>query len=210
MPRRLDEMEPRAALAEIARDFHHRGWMAGTAGNLSSRDRQDPGGFWITASGLPKGRLDQDDFLRIAVESGEVLERFRREAEPSAETAIHRAIYRLFPEAKACLHVHSIDACLATARCPKGGNGLPLPPLEMIKGLDIWEQDPMVVLPLFSNHPDVPRIAADIERHFTIDPPRVPALMIHDHGTTVWGRSLQEAYDRVEVMEFLMSYLARV
>ena len=56
MANSLDELHPRAALVEIARDFHARGWMAGTAGNLSARE--DENHFWITASGKPKGRLD--------------------------------------------------------------------------------------------------------------------------------------------------------
>jgi len=52
LPALLDDLPPRAALVEIARDFHARGWMAGTAGNLSARE--DDEHFWITASGRPK------------------------------------------------------------------------------------------------------------------------------------------------------------
>ncbi len=190
---------------EIARDFHARGWMAGTAGNLSVR--HDASSFWITASGLPKGQLDEQDFLRIEVEEGNVLERLRPSAKPSAETSIHQAIYRCYPEARACLHVHSVDACLASAQTD--GNELPLPAIEMIKGLDIWEEQPRVSLPLFDNPLDVPNIARAIEQRCADTRPAVPALMIRGHGATVWGRSLQEAYNRVEIVEFIMSYLAR-
>jgi len=209
MSHSFDDLDPRTALAQIARDFHRREWMAGTAGNLSARHRQDPNSFWITASGLPKGRLDEEDFLRIDLAEDQVVERFRDGAKPSAETAIHRVIYQLFPEVNACLHVHSVDACLAVAHCPADSTELPLPPLEMIKGLDIWEERPVVALPLFPNRLDVPDIAAEIRRRFTATPPPLSALMIHGHGATVWGRSLQEAYNRVEIVEFLMSYLAR-
>ena len=79
----------------------------------------------------------------------------------------------------------------------------------MIKGLDIWDEQPAVTLPLFPNWPDVPAIAEAIRQRFAASPPALPALMIHSHGATVWGYSLQEAYNRVEVIEFLMSYLAR-
>jgi len=209
MSQPLDDLNPRTALAEIARDFHRRGWMAGTAGNLSARDRKDPASFWITASGLAKGRLDEHDFLRAAVADDRVLERFDDRAKPSAETSIHRVIYQLFPQINACLHVHSVDACLAAAHCPAEGSELPLPALEMIKGLDIWEERPVVSLPLFANWLDVPAIAESIRQRFTATPPAVPALMIRDHGATVWGRSLQEAYNRVEIVEFLMSYLSK-
>jgi ribulose-5-phosphate 4-epimerase/fuculose-1-phosphate aldolase len=36
--RTLDDLPPRTALTEIAHDFHARGWMLGTAGNLSAPD----------------------------------------------------------------------------------------------------------------------------------------------------------------------------
>lgn len=181
--------------------------MPGTAGNLSARD--DDGHFWITASGKAKGRLRERDFLLIAVGDGAIRERMQAADKPSAETAIHRSVYRSFPEARACLHVHSVDACLAAARAPSSAGALALPPLEMLKGFDIWEQAPQVDLPLFANLLDVSAIAEDIEARFRAQPPALSALMIRDHGITVWGTSIEQAYNRVECLEFLLSYLAR-
>jgi len=203
----LDQLAPRAALVEIARDFHGRGWMAGTAGNLSVR--ADEGSFWITASSLPKGRLEETDFLRMRIQDGEIVERLRANAKPSAECSIHQVVYQRFSEARACLHVHTVDACLACEDIPSAAQGMPLPPLEMVKGLGIWEQHPDVALPLFDNLLDVTRIAEAIDQRFQAVVPRVPALMIRGHGITVWGGDVQEAYNRVEIVEFIMSYLAR-
>jgi methylthioribulose-1-phosphate dehydratase len=204
----LDQQPPRSALIEIARDFHARGWMAGTAGNLSARD--DAASFWITASGRPKGRLEESDFLLVRIADGEVIERPTRTDKPSAETAIHCALYRCFPEAHACLHVHTVDASLAAASIASTSSLLALPALEMIKGLDIWEQHPQVGLPLFDNHLDVSRIAGEITTRFQATPPQVPALMVRGHGITVWGNSLQQAYNRAEIVEFMLSYMARL
>lgn len=218
MKKPLDQLAPRAALVDIARDFHARGWMPGTAGNLSVRVR-DPGSsdtdkssddtFWITASGLPKGRLETTDFVRVGVKDGAVVEQFDMSARPSAESAIHQVIYRHFAEAMACLHVHTVDACLACADLPFTAIDMPLPALEMIKGLGVWQQNPLVTLPLFENTLDVASIAGAINGRFKGMLPMVPALMIRGHGVTVWGDTVQEAYNRVEVAEFLMSYLAR-
>jgi len=206
MARSLDELAPRAALVEIARDFHARGWMAGTAGNVSAR--ADPEHFWITASALPKGRLDDGDFVLARVADGVVVERARGAQAPSAETAIHAALYGLFPDAGACLHGHSVAACLATARAPASARGVRLPSLEMLKGFGIWEQKPKVDLPLFPNHADVARIARDIRTRFARTRPPVTALLVRDHGPTVWGAGPQEAYNRFEVLDFLLAYLA--
>jgi len=203
----LDDLSPRAALVQIARDFHARGWMAGTAGNLSAREDQQH--FWITASGVPKGRLVENDFLLVRIKDGHVVEARDTRAKPSAETAIHRAIYKLFPHTGACLHGHSVESCLAAARVKKGAKGLRLPALEMIKGFDIWEQNPKADLPLFENTLDVTRIARAIEARFGKTPPALSALMVRAHGPTVWGKSPQDAYNRFETLEFILRYLAQ-
>lgn len=205
----LDHSELCATLAQYARDFHHRGWMPGTAGNLSARDEYQPASFWISASGLAKGQLHGDDFLQINIDACDVIKRFKETARPSAETRLHRVIYQHFPQARACLHVHSVDACIAGDKVAAGQDHLPLPPLEVIKGLGIWVQAPKVSLPLFENLLDVAEIAKQIDQRFKHKAPPVDALMIRDHGVTVWGESLQQAYNRLEIVEFLMSYLAR-
>ncbi len=204
----FNQMSAHAAITAIAHDFHHRGWMAGTAGNLSTRS-EDGKGLWITSSGLPKGKLDTHDLILMGLEGNEVLQRLRDDARPSAETSIHQAIYTLFPNAQACFHIHTIDACLATAKIEPQAKAIPLPPLEMIKGLDIWEESPQVTLALFDNRLDVPSIAHEIHKRFTAEPPQIPALMIRNHGITVWGDSLQQTYNRIEIIEFIMSYIAR-
>lgn len=203
----FDELPPREALVEIARDFYGRGWMAGTAGNLSARADDDH--FWITASGLPKGRLSASDFILVRIADAAVVECDRAELAPSAETAIHAALYDLFREANACLHGHTVAACVATARAAAKAKGLPLPPLEMIKGFDVWEQRPRAELALFDNHLDVARVARDVRARFRKAPPKISALLVRDHGPTVWGNGLQQAVNRFEVLDFLLNYLAR-
>ncbi|MEJ2346286.1 MAG: methylthioribulose 1-phosphate dehydratase [Gammaproteobacteria bacterium] len=203
----LDDLPTLTALVEIARDFHRRGWMAGTAGNLSARTTT--GRFCITASGKPKGRLDEGDFVEIDIATGAVAQRHEPRAQPSAEAAIHRALYRLFPRARACLHVHTVDATLAALAAPPDAVELPLPSMEMVKGLGIWEQDPKVALALFDNLADVAAIADEVEARFTAHTPRMPALMIRHHGVTVWGDGIQQAYDRLECLEFVLGVAAR-
>jgi methylthioribulose-1-phosphate dehydratase len=195
--------DPREALIEAARLFYGRGWMMGTAGNLSLRLAD--GTFWITASGKLKGRLGREDFLRVAP-GGEVLERGRPGDRPSAETSLHDAVYALFPEARACYHVHSIPGNVA-ARLT-AGDTLQLPPLEMLKGLGIWDEDPRVSLAVFPNHAHVPRIAEEMTARFRKDPPRVPGFLIRDHGLTTWGATPDAALNHVELFEYLFGYMA--
>ncbi len=200
-------ISPRQGLVQVASEFYRRGWMAGTAGNLSCRDPGEPACFWVTASGRAKGGLTVADFLLVDIGSGEVLDQVSPGNKPSAETVIHRALYRLDPRIQACLHVHSVDACLVGMR--HQGDALPLPPLEMLKGLGIWEEHPTLELPVFENYLDVDRIGAEINRRFNAQVPQVPAFLIRHHGITVWGESLEQAFHRTEIMEFILSFLAR-
>ncbi len=202
----LDSLSPPQALIEAARNFHQRGWMAGTAGNLSIRTGDN---CWITASGRPKGYLGERDLLQVAVATGQVVKQHQPQDKPSAETAIHLALYRLFPQIQAVFHVHTVESCLAANAVPTEALALPLPPLEMIKGLGVWEEHPQVALPLFANYLDISRIAEAMVTRFNQQLPVLPGLMIRNHGTTVWGDSPQQTYNRLEALEFILSYLAR-
>lgn len=197
--------DPRPHLIAAARQFHQLGWMVGTAGNLSAR--MSDGSFWITASGKSKGELQETDFVRMTV-AGELLDSVVPNNRPSAETSIHQAIYSLFPEANACYHVHSIEANLVSSWVEK--DSLSLPPIEMIKGLGVWEENPQVTMPVFENYLEVPRIAQEICDRFLASLPQIPALLIRHHGVTVWAKSPETARNYIEVAEYLFRYLVAI
>lgn len=200
--------DPRPTLIAAAHQFYQLGWMVGTAGNLSAR--MPDGSFWITASGCNKGELTPSDFVRMTLDTckGEVClapKQPHPDRRPSAETSIHAAIYGLFPDAQACYHVHSIEANLVSRFVT--GDALPLPPLEMLKGLGVWEENPQVAMPVFANHLEVPRIAGEICDRFKATTPKVPALLIRNHGVTVWASSLEGARNYLEVAEYVFRYM---
>ncbi|HVT18435.1 MAG TPA: methylthioribulose 1-phosphate dehydratase [Thermoanaerobaculia bacterium] len=190
--------DPRRLLAAAARELYRRGWMSGTAGNLSLRLAD--GSYWITASGKSKGSLAGRDCLLLAP-GGEVLERGRRGDRPSAESSLHDAVYRLFPQAGACYHVHTVAANLASRL--GAASELPLPPIEMLKGLGVWEESPDVAVAVFANHARVPAIAAEVEARFGAAPPRLPGFLIRNHGLTAWGSGPQEALNHLELFDFV-------
>ncbi|MDQ2097826.1 MAG: methylthioribulose 1-phosphate dehydratase [Tychonema bourrellyi B0820] len=192
----------RTDLIVAAKHFYAQGWMVGTAGNLSAR--LDDGSFWITASGRQKGNLTETDFIRINLD-GTIVEQPHPDSRPSAETSIHLAVYNSFPEAQACYHVHSVEANLVSRLA--AGDAVSLPAIEMLKGLGVWEENPQVSIPLFTNYLEVPKIAQEICEVFAISPPKVPALLIRDHGVTVWANSPAAAYNYIEIVEYIFRYM---
>ncbi|MBF2066971.1 MAG: methylthioribulose 1-phosphate dehydratase [Calothrix sp. C42_A2020_038] len=197
------DYDPRPELISAATYFYTQGWMLGTAGNLSAK--MSDGSFWITASGKSKGKLRYEDFVRVYPDGS-----FQQAApleppnKPSAETSIHQAIYELFPDVQACYHVHSVDANLVSNFVE--GDELPLPSLEMLKGLGVWEENPQCNIPLFDNHLHVPQIAEDIKTR-SQQLTRIPALLIRNHGVTVWANSLETARNYIEITEYVFRYI---
>lgn len=194
-------IDPRSQLMTTARYFYQQGWMLGTAGNLSAR--LSDGSFWITASGKSKGELLVGDFVRITPDGSVTASASNVLA--SAETAIHQLLYHLFPEAQACYHIHSIESNLVSRLVTE--DSLPLPPLEMLKGLGICQENPYCVIPIFTNHLQVAQIAVDIENRFAVNPPIIPALLIRDHGLTVWATSLEAARNYIELFDYIFRYM---
>lgn len=198
----MQDWDPRPSLIRAAHHFYQQGWMVGTAGNLSAR--LEDGSFWITVSGRDKGQLTLADFIRL-IPDGTVIECHDPCDRPSAETQIHQVLYSLFPEALVCYHVHSVEANLVSQFTPRPA--LPLPPLEMLKGLGVREERPRVEIPIFENYWDVAHIANAIRHHFQDHRPQVPALLIRHHGVTVWASTPAQAFHAIEIMEYLFRYL---
>lgn len=193
----------RKLLAAHARSLYGRGWMVGTSGNLSARASADT--FWITASGVDKGLLGPDNFLRMSI-AGDVHEQ-PEGMRPSAETSIHQAVYGMFPDAQACYHVHTVNSNLVTGFTD--GDSLRLPPLEMVKGLGVWQEEPAVDIAVFRNHLQVEQIAADMVDRYRENPPQVPGMLIRNHGLTVWASTQQKALQRVELFAYLFRFMVR-
>ena len=188
----------REQLAFTAAVFYRRGWMVGTSGNLSAR--ADDNTVWITASGVPKGDLQPEDFAHVS-RTG----KFIAGGKPSAETSVHITLYELFDEARAVLHVHSVPANLV-ATMQNGGVYARLPQLEMLKGLGISSEYPTVDMPVLPNHHDVTQIANEVHRVYGERAPQVPGFLIRDHGLTAWGANIQAALNHIELFDFLFRY----
>jgi len=193
--------DPRLQLIATSHYFYQQGWMLGTAGNLSAR--LPDGSFWITASGRSKGELLLSDFVRIT--SDGKVEASAANLQPSSETCIHQVLYRLFPESQACYHIHSVEGNVVSRLF--SSDSLPLPPLEMLKGLGVGQENSSVTVPVFTNHLQVSQIAIDIEKRFAVTPPQIPALLIRDHGITVWATSGEKSRNYIELLEYIFRYM---
>jgi methylthioribulose-1-phosphate dehydratase len=198
---RPESLAARRALAALARRFHQAGWLYGTSGNLSARITAGTEPWLvITASGRDKGDLGEEGFVETDLD-GKLVRAGSADDRPSAEVAIHGAIYGSIAGAGAVLHVHTVASSLVRPVGPLPGT-LVFQGLEMLKGWGLWEPDARAELPVFPNHPEVPRIAREV-RAWLCEPRPAPALVVAGHGITAWGTSIGDAARHLEVAEFL-------
>nr|WP_220184973.1 MULTISPECIES: methylthioribulose 1-phosphate dehydratase [unclassified Thermoactinomyces] len=185
-------------LAEIKDELAARDWFPGTSGNLSIKVSDSPFSCLVTASGKDKRKRTDEDFLLVGAD-GTPLE--ETPLKPSAETGIHLEIYRL-TDAGCILHVHTVDNNVISALYAEQGE-ITFRGQELIKAFGIWEEDGELTVPIVENHADLKRLAKEVGRVIT---PQTKAVLIRNHGITVWGENGFAAKKHLEALEFLFSY----
>jgi methylthioribulose-1-phosphate dehydratase len=181
-----------AVLAEIGRRMDGRGWVPGSAGNLSARI--DDSAIAITRSGVHKGRLTTADIIAVGYDG----KGLGAELKPSAETLLHCQLYRLFPRVGAVLHGHSVAATVLSMQGP-----ITFSNYEILKAFGFATHELDVALPVYENDQDIARLADFIEPLLVREPPI--GYVIAGHGVYSWGTSAEHAYWRLEALEFLLS-----
>lgn len=180
-------------LIQIGRELHFRGWLPASGGNLSARLEDDR--VIITASGSHKGHLTREDFVLLDLE-GNIIKGSKK---PSAETLLHLLVYRLFPEVMSVLHIHSINSTLIS-RLSKGD--IKLENYELLKAFDgIKTHETSIVVPVFENSQDIKSLSETIK--VRLEKENSYGFLLGSHGLYTWGKSIREAYIRLEAFEFL-------
>lgn len=182
-------------LVETCRWIGAKGWAPATGGNMSVR--QNDAFCWLSESGKDKGNLTTDDFLQVEIATSHA----PSGRKPSAETGLHTLIYRLFPQANAVLHVHTVNATVLSriVKTPE----LYISGFEMQKSLSGQTTHlDTVCVPVFDNDQDIDALASRIA-HYAQEHSLNYGFLLRGHGLTCWGRSVEEARRHLEGLEFL-------
>jgi len=172
----------RAQVAEVARHLHTAGWVANHDGNVTARDGTR---FIATPTATSKRLIEHRDLIEVdakgqVVGSGRVF----------GEIGLHLAVYERRPDVNAVVHAHPPNA---TAISASRGN-----PIER----------PFIAEALVSLGPRIPKLAyaqpGDGARA-ALAPwcELVDAVILGNHGVMAWGRDLEVALLRLELVEHL-------
>lgn len=188
-------------LIQVGRALDLRGWLPATSGNLSAR--LAPGWCALTASGVHKGRMTAADLLVVDM-AGQAADGRR----PSAETALHTALYLRDARCGAVLHVHSPGSTWVSRWLVERGQAwLELEGWEILKafpGVSTHEERRRVAV--IPNSQDVPSMARQAEP-LLAHPEALPALLIGGHGLYTWGVDVDAAWRHLEAVELLLEVL---
>jgi len=192
-------------LVRLGSDFHRRGWMLGTSGNLSAVISNDPLRLAITASSVDKSRMGADQILEVGADGKKIAE--NKAGRPSAETLVHIEVVRS-QGAAAVLHTHSVwTTALSDYHHTRGG--LHIEGYEMLKGLQgVQTHDHREWLPIVENTQDMQALAAET-RQMLSKTPDVHGFLVRRHGMYTWGKDLATAARHVEILEFLLEAVGR-
>ena len=169
-----------------------RNLILGSWGNISTIDR-DRGIMIIKPHKTPFDKLRPGDMVVLDL-NGKVIDG----KEPSHDTITHLVIYKHFPQIGAIAHTHSIWAtCWAQA-------GRPILPLGATH-VDRFKGE----IPCTRNLTD-DEIMKDYEKSTgevivetfkNIDPMKVPAVLVQNHGTFIWGADVEDTLQNATVLE---------
>ncbi len=179
----MSDAARRSEIADYARRLHARGWVANHDGNLSVR--LEPGRYLCTPTATSKADMTAD-LLLVVDDSGA---RVTGRTKPFGELGLHLTVFRNRPDVQAVVHAHPPTAT---------GFGA--------AGLGLGE--PLVAEAVVSLGPTVPLVpfALPGEGACQALAPFVAgydAVIVAGNGVFAWGRDLEQAYLRLELVEHL-------
>jgi len=168
-------------IAEIGQRLFGQGIITGQEGNISVKLSDDS--LAITSSGVSKGFLGVGDVVMIDLD-GNLLEGNKP---PSSEKLLHISIYRRRPDVRAVIHAHPVYVTAFAVA------GVPLQQLILPEVIHSIGEIPLCDLALPGTEALARTIIPYLERH--------EAFMLKNHGALTVGKSLEEACQRMEILE---------
>jgi L-fuculose-phosphate aldolase len=171
----------RSEIVYFMRRLYRQKLTTTSGGNISLRVSAEI--MAITPAALDKGRLCANQVALIAM-NGESL---TPEIKPTSETRMHLRIYELCPHVSAIIHAHPVTATAFTAAST---------PIRM----DILaEPYALVGQPVTSPY----ALTGTLELAEVVAQAAVQAncVLMRNHGLLTLGKTLLEAYDRLELIE---------
>lgn len=175
----MNESYGRKQLVKFCSMLYDRELTVSAGGNMSIRINEEE--ILITPSGKNKGLLEEDDFLVVSME-GEAL----TDGKPSIETGMHLALYKNNESTGAVIHCHPLN-CVALTMKKRIRTDL-TPEGVLLLG------DVPTVGYYTPGTEELANAVASYAKH--------NAILMERHGAVTQGKTIEDAYNRMEELEF--------
>lgn len=178
----MDSTKPwKKEVAYFMRRLYKRGLTTTSGGNISLRLSDNV--ILVTPSQTDKGRMKAEDVVRVDRQG----RKLSQGPNPSMETAMHLAIYRQRPDVNCIVHAHPpFSTSFAVAH--KNINTAIMGEAYAIVGKPVVAE--YALMGSTSLAENVAEAAANAQ-----------VILMANHGVMALGKSLLEAFDRLEVLE---------
>ena len=180
----MDESLSRREMVSFGASLYNRGYIAGSAGNMSVRIAESE--ILMTPSGSCMGRLEEDSISKVMLDGALV-----DGHPPTKEIFFHLALYRHDPCCNAIVHLHStwstVLSCLADLD--------PDCPIRPMTPYYVMKIGHLQVIPYFP--PGDQRIADEMVQWAG----KRSAFLLRNHGAVVIHKTLEGAVDLAEELE---------
>lgn len=183
----------RDAVVAAGRRLGARGLSSAGEGNVSVR--LGDGTILVTPSGRRKDELAPGDLLVVPIKAGAGPSGTGSVAAgPSSDIAVHRAIYAARPDVAAVAHAH-LPAAMALTLAGEVPDPAVLPETALL----------LPRLPYIPfGAPGSAQLAAGVARALAEGPEPLPgAVLLERHGAVAVGGTVEQAVDRLELLEVL-------
>lgn len=184
---RQSEQMLRRDIVRFGRIMHERGLLCGFEGNLSARI--DDERLLVTPSGFHKGLLNEDQLLVVDMEGRPIRWQSAAAARlrPTSELPMHLEAYAQRPDMRAVVHAHPpITVALSIA-------GVRMDTCLLPEVIVLMGYIPMAAYAMSSSVEGALAIRELIQHH--------DAIILQRHGTLTVGKTLEEAFMRLETVE---------
>ena len=165
--------------------LYDRNLVSAAGGNVSERCGSD---MLITASNAPLREITPDSLVLCDLK-GAVIEK-NQHLRPSKETLFHAGVYRVRPEVRCVIHVHPAYSVVWSLQKK------PLPLYTESAKLKLID---VPIIP--DAAPGSQELAENVVRTVAAAPANITAFLMEGHGILALGRTMQECFHQVELLE---------
>ena len=178
----MSVFEAKKQIVEMGRRMYAKGFVAANDGNISCRTGVNE--VVCTPTGVSKGFLTPNMLVTVDM-NGKVLS---GNMSPSSEIKMHLRVYKEKSDITAVTHAHPMAATSFAIA------GIPLDKAVLPEQVVLLGSVPIAKYALTGTH-EVPDSIAPYLQEYN-------AVLLANHGALTWGRSIEEAFFRLEEVEY--------